>query len=267
MKIAGKSDTGLMRKLNEDSIFYLSFELGTYSDKIQAGILAVADGMGGHNAGEIASAIAIRHFCKECLNSLLTNATTPILPIMANAFKEANKAIIDAAGDAGLNGMGTTLTAVIITGQDMFLTHIGDSRCYILNPREIMQVTRDHSVVQQMVDADIITQDEARIHPRRNEITRVLGYSRDTSPDLTHIRLFSDDIILLCTDGLSGVLSDELIAKTVLSSSDLNQASQELIDQANLAGGPDNISVIMAQPENLPSWQAVMDAQTSLRIK
>jgi len=256
-----------MRKLNEDSIFYLSFELETHADKIQAGLLAVADGMGGHDAGEVASALAIRYFCRECLNSLLTARTGPILPIMANAFKEANDAIIDTAGDAGLHGMGTTLTAVISIGQDMFVTHIGDSRCYIINQREIMQVTRDHSIVQQMVDADMITQEEARKHPRRNEITRVLGYSRDTSPDLIHIKLFSGDIILLCTDGLSGVVSDEMIAKTVLTSPDLNQASQELIDQANLAGGPDNISVIMAQPENLPSWQAIMDAQTSLRIK
>jgi protein phosphatase len=260
-------DTGLIRKLNEDSIFSAFVELQTHTGMVQAGLFAVADGMGGHNAGEVASALAIRNFSTECLNGLLADGPSGTLSIMAGAFAKANSTVLEAASDRSLQGMGTTLTAAVIIGQDMYIAHIGDSRCYIINSRETLQVTNDHSVVQQMVDAGMITEEEARVHPRRNEITRVLGYARDTSPDLIHVRLYAGDNILLCSDGLCSVLADEKIAESVLGAVDLKQACDDLVERANLLGGPDNISVVMAQPDNLPSWQALINAHTSVRTK
>ena len=260
-------DTGLIRKLNEDSIFSTCFELQTHEGTVQAGLFAVADGMGGHNAGEIASSLAVRSFSAECLSGLLEGGTPMPLTVMADAFSRANSDVLEAAADRELQGMGTTLTAAAIIGRDLFIAHIGDSRCYIINSRETLRVTRDHSVVQQLVDAGMITQEEARTHPRRNEITRVLGYARDSSPDLIHVRLYDGDSVLLCSDGLCGVLTDEKIAETVMGTHDLKRACKELVDRANLAGGPDNISIVMARPDNLPSWQALVNAHTSIRTK
>jgi protein phosphatase len=171
---------------------------------------------------------------------------------------------MDAASDIVLEGMGTTLTAALVIGGDLYVAHVGDSRCYIINARETIQVTKDHSVVQQLVDAGTITAEEARNHPRRNEITRVLGYSRDISPDLHHLKLYAGDNILLCSDGLHGVLRSNKISETVTGSQNPNQACLDLTAQANLAGGQDNISVIIAKPSSLPSWQAMVTAQTSI---
>ncbi|MHB8084653.1 MAG: Stp1/IreP family PP2C-type Ser/Thr phosphatase [Dehalococcoidia bacterium] len=258
-------DTGLLRKLNEDSIFFTSFEIRTHLGTASAGLLAVADGMGGHNAGEVASNLAVKTFFSECLGGLLDRSPSPPLTIMSDAFNRANSSVIEAAGDRELHGMGTTLTAALLIDNDMYIAHIGDSRCYIINTRETLQVTRDHSVVQQLVDDGKITREEARSHPRRNEITRVLGYAGDSTPDLIQVKLYSGDNILICSDGLCGVLSQEKITEAVLNSPGPNQACAELVARANLAGGPDNISVIIAKPIDLPSWQALTAAKTSIR--
>ncbi len=258
-------DTGLLRKLNEDSIFFTSFDIRTHLGASSAGLFAVADGMGGHNAGEVASDLAIKTFFAECLAGLLDRSPSPPLTIMSGAFSSANNAVLEAADDRELNGMGTTLTAALVIDHDMYVAHIGDSRCYIINTRETLQITRDHSVVQQLVDAGKITQEEARNHPRRNEITRVLGYAEDSLPDLIHVKLYAGDNILLCSDGLCGVLPEKKLSGAVLNSPGPSQACAELTAEANLAGGPDNISVIVARPVNLPSWQALTTAKTSIR--
>lgn len=258
-------DTGQVRKLNEDSILSIAFELKSYQGSITAGLFAVADGMGGHNAGEIASDLATRTFQTECIAGLLAQPSSSPLTVMENAFIKANNTVVSTAKDKSLQGMGTTLTAALVIGTDMYVAHIGDSRCYIINEREFLQVTRDHSLVQQMVDAGLITQEQARIHPRRNEITRVLGYSLNASPDLIHARLYSGDRVLLCSDGLHGVVNISLIGHKVNTASDLNQACADLISEANLAGGPDNISVIIIKPDNLPSWEAMIGARTAVR--
>jgi serine/threonine protein phosphatase PrpC len=255
-------DTGLVRKLNEDSIFCSTFDLRTHSGTVSAGLIAVADGMGGHDAGEIASDLAIRAFQAECISGLLTHPSAPGLPVMAAAFSKANSAVVEAAAERSLQGMGTTLTAALIIGQDMYIAHIGDSRCYIINSRETIQVTTDHSVVQELVDAGQISPSEAMVHPRRNEITRVLGYGAGSVPDLIQIKLYAGDNILLCSDGLCGVLPPGRIEETVLASQNAGQACDDLTLQANLAGGPDNISVIIARPDGLPSWQALISAKT-----
>jgi serine/threonine protein phosphatase PrpC len=258
-------DTGLLRELNEDSILCTSFDLRTHRGAISVGLFAVADGMGGHSAGEIASDLATRTLNAECISGLLAQSPTPPLSILAAAFEKANSNVLDSAGDSELKGMGTTLTAALVIGGELYVAHIGDSRCYIINPRETIQVTKDHSVVQQLVDAGTITPEQARSHPRRNEITRVLGYSRNIDPDLHHVKLYAGDNILLCSDGLCGVLPSHEISDTVTGAPNPNQACIDLTAQANLAGGPDNISIIIAKPGNLPSWQAMITAQTSIR--
>lgn len=258
-------DTGLLRELNEDSVLCNSFDLRTHLGTITAGLFAVADGMGGHSAGEIASDLAIRTLHTECISGLLTQSPVPPLSILAAAFKKANRKVINSASEGELKGMGTTLTSALVIGGDLYVAHIGDSRCYIINTRETIQVTKDHSVVQELIDAGIITPGEARNHPRKNEITRVLGYSRNVVPDLYYVKLYAGDNILLCSDGLCGMLDSNDIAETVISAPSPNQACTDLTAQANLAGGPDNISVIVVRPDNLPSWQAMIMAGTSIR--
>jgi protein phosphatase len=267
MEIGYCRDTGLLRKLNEDAILYNIFDLQSHLGKINCGLFSVADGMGGHNSGEIASDLALRAFHIACVSGLLAPSPADCLSVLAGAFTRANSAVLEAARDSSMQGMGTTLTSALIMNNDMYITHIGDSRCYIINSRETLQVTKDHSVVQQLVEAGLITPEQARAHPRRNEITRVLGYSRETIPDLLHVRLYSSDHILLCSDGLCGVLTDDTIAATVLDATGLDEAASALVSQANLAGGPDNISVMLAKPAGLPSWQAIISTQTGIRIK
>ena len=258
-------DTGLLREINEDSILCTGFDIRTHLGPVSAGLLAVADGMGGHSAGEVASDIAIRTLQEKCISGLLAQSPAPPLDVLASAFDEANSRVLEAAGDSLLEGMGTTLTAALIIDGELYVAHVGDSRCYIINSRETIQVTRDHSVVQQLVDVGAITAEQARNHPRRNEITRVLGYSRDIVPDLHYVKLYAGDNILLCSDGLHGVLPSNTISETVTASNDPDQACADLTAQANLAGGPDNISVIIARPGGLPSWQAVITAKTGIR--
>ena len=267
MDIGFCRDTGLLRKLNEDSILYTCFDLRTHLGNQSAGLFTVADGMGGHNAGEIASDLAVRVFHIACVSGLLAPSYSAPLSIMSEAFNKANSAVLEAARDRELQGMGTTLTSALVIGQDMYIAHIGDSRCYIINGRETLQVNRDHSVVQHMVEAGLITPEQARIHPRRNEITSVLGYSRDSIADLLHLRLYAGDHVLLCSDGLHGVVPDDKIASTVLAAASLDQACADLVSQANLAGGPDNISAVLTRPTNLPSYQAIVSAETGIRIK
>ena len=258
-------DTGLLRELNEDSILCTSFDLMTHLGVLSAGLFAVADGMGGHSAGEIASDLAIRTIHTECFNRLMAQSPSPPLSILADAFARANSIVLEAASSSELNGMGTTLTIALVIDDDMYVAHVGDSRCYIINNREMLQVTKDHSVVQQLVDSGTIKPEEAKNHPRKNEITRVIGYSKDILPDLQHVKLYAGDNILLCSDGLWGVLSAKEIAETVIDSPNLDQACSDLTAQANLAGGPDNISVIIVKPGNLPSWQAMIAVETSIR--
>lgn len=259
-------DTGLTRKLNEDSIFCSTFDIMTHLGTASAGLFVVADGMGGHDAGEIASDLALKTFCSECLSGLLARAAAGPLSLMADAFKKANDTVLTAAKERSLEGMGTTLTAALVLGQEMYVAHVGDSRCSIINSRETLQVTKDHSIVQHLVDNGLITPHEAMLHPRKNEITRVLGYYADTLPDLLQVKLYAGDSILLCSDGLCGVLPAERISEVVLGAHSAGQACRELTAQANLAGGPDNISVIIARPDNLPSWQAMMSVQTSIGV-
>jgi serine/threonine protein phosphatase PrpC len=180
----------------------------------------------------------------------------------------ANRQLFDEARERkGLQGMGTTMVAALLMGQDLYVAHVGDTRCYIISNRETMQITRDHSQVQEMVDAGLLTPEQARKHPSRNVITRVLGYYQEVSIDNHNLKLFQGDNILLCSDGLWGVLSDQKITEVVLSVKSPEQACSELVALANQLGGPDNISVIVVRPEQLPSWHELVTADTQVKRK
>jgi protein phosphatase len=231
-RYAAASDVGLLRDGNEDSAF--------------AGkrLLAVADGMGGHAAGEVASAAVIAAL--EQLDELGVDAGDP-QEALREAVEEANANLrLMVAADNELQGMGTTITAVLSDGEHTWLAHIGDSRAYLLRGGELRQLTRDHTYVQQLVDEGRIAPEDASTHPQRNFITRALDGRAQIEVDLDRIDLRPGDRLLLCSDGLSGVVTDESMAE-VLRTSSPDEAVQRLIDLALRGGGPDNITCIVAE--------------------
>jgi serine/threonine protein phosphatase PrpC len=238
-RYAALSDVGLLREGNEDAAF--------------AGrrLLAVADGMGGHAAGEVASAAVIAAL--EQLDELGVNAGDPQVALR-EAVHDANVHLRDmVAAESDLQGMGTTVTAVLTDGDYTWLAHVGDSRAYLLRGGVLTQLTRDHTFVQQLVDEGRIRKEDASTHPQRNFITRALDGREGIDIDLDRLDLQPGDRLLLCSDGLSGVVSDESMAE-VLTGTTPEEAVQRLIDLALRGGGPDNITCIVAdaldgQPE------------------
>ncbi|HEY4409164.1 MAG TPA: Stp1/IreP family PP2C-type Ser/Thr phosphatase [Acidimicrobiia bacterium] len=222
-----RTDVGRGRPENEDSI--LVDDAG--------GLWAVADGMGGHRAGEVASATAI-----ETLQDAY-RAGTPL----AEAVEEANAAVFSkAADDDALRGMGTTLTAVALEGgATALLGHVGDSRAYILRDGAVTQVTDDHSLVEQLVREGRLSPEEAHTHPQRAIITRALGVDAHVEVDTYRVDLQPGDRLLICSDGLTNMLSDDTIAATLRRHPDPQQAADTLVDMANQAGGDDNITVVV----------------------
>ena len=280
MQVNYKCDVGQARQLNEDSVLCLTFDVEFGANRQSAGLFIVADGMGGHNAGEVASEWGVKMVARGCLSRLLciqaesssktsshNHAYDPQLALV-KAVNEANLSLFNRARERqAFQGMGTTITAALLIGQDMYVAHLGDSRCYIINSRETIPVTKDHSEVQELVDAGLISPEQAMTHPRKNVITRVLGYYRDITVDCHHLKLYREDNVLLCSDGLWEVLTAKVISEVVLSAKDPQQACPELVTRANNLGGPDNISVIIVKPENLPSCQELVNMDTQVIIK
>jgi protein phosphatase len=230
-RYAAASDVGLLRDGNEDSAF--------------AGrrLLAVADGMGGHAAGEVASAAVIAAL--EQLDELGVDAGDP-QEALREAVQEANANLRDmVAADSELQGMGTTVTAVLTDGDYTWLAHVGDSRAYLLRDGELHQLTRDHTFVQQLVDEGRIAPEDVSTHPQRSLITRALDGRDVVELDLDRLDLRPGDRLLLCSDGLSAVVSDASIAE-VLRGSSPEEAVRGLVDLALRGGGPDNITCIVA---------------------
>jgi serine/threonine protein phosphatase PrpC len=230
MRYAARSDRGLIRHGNQDSVY--------------AGprLLAVADGMGGMAAGDVASNIviaALAHLDEDVPG----NAPVDALKL---AVESANQQIRDAVDqNPAMEGMGTTLTGLLFGGSKIGLVHIGDSRAYLLREGEFVQVTRDDTYVQLLVDEGRITAEEANTHPQKSLLMRALD-GRDADPEYSVRQAVPGDRYLLCSDGLSGVVSDETIAATLREYSDPNQCAERLIQLALRGGGPDNITVIVA---------------------
>lgn len=248
MAACGQS-VGMQREHNEDALFTLTSSLTTDHTNLPFGLYIVADGMGGHLHGEIASGIATRAMASYIINKLISpllsiKPTTPedsLQEIMQSGVHEAHRAITRQAP-----GSGTTLTAVLIIGEQMVLAHVGDSRAYAISPDGKMEpLTRDHTLVKRLEELGQISHEEASNHPQRNVLYRALGQGEPFDPDVKTLRLPNQGYLLLCSDGLWGVVPEKEIATIIMSSSRLDHACQALIDSANAAGGPDNISAIL----------------------
>ena len=222
-----RTDVGRGRPENEDSLLV---------DRDHS-LYAVADGMGGHRAGEVASATAI-----DTLQSVFGGGTP-----VEQAVAAANAAVFaKAAEDAALRGMGTTLTAVALQPDGTALFgHVGDSRAYLMRDGAVTQITDDHSLVEQLVREGRLSPEEAQHHPQRAIITRALGVDADVEVDTYRVDLKPGDRVLICSDGLTGMLSDDTIAATLRRHADPQQAADTLVDMANQAGGDDNITVVI----------------------
>lgn len=221
------TDIGRVRTHNEDALL------------AEPPLFAVADGLGGHQAGEIASTIAIE--------TLVANAPLHAdSKALARAIHAANRAVIEAADErAGRSGMGTTLTATIVEGRHIAIAHVGDSRAYLMRNGQLQQLTEDHSMVADMIRLGQLTEEEARFHPNRSVITRALGTDPNMSADTYDIETAGGDRLLLATDGLFGMLRDSEIAEVLGANPDPQDAARALVAAANEAGGQDNITVVV----------------------
>jgi protein phosphatase len=243
----GLTHVGRQRQHNEDS--YLVEET--------ARLFLVADGMGGHAAGEIASRIAVDSITEFILHTKEDDGTWPHAydeqfkrstnRLMA-AVRLANTRVLEAMRkDARLRGMGTTVVACLADDTTMAVAHVGDSRAYLIREGKLSRITNDHSWVFEQVQAGMLTEAEAEKHPLRNVITRALGGALQVAPDAQEIEIRSGDVYLLCSDGLTGMVPEEEILKLVTESDDIDKACQQLIDAANERGGLDNVTAILVK--------------------
>lgn len=252
MKIsaAAKTDTGLVRQNNEDH----------YHADVDLGLFVVADGMGGHASGEVASKMAVdiirdsvkgadsgrplqlgvyRSDCSETTNRL------------GSSIRLANMAIYEASGkNAQLQGMGTTVAAARVDGSRLSIAHVGDSRIYLIRAGNIEQLTDDHSIVSEQVKRELITREEAAQSEMKNILTRALGVRAEVEVDMDEISLAPNDILLLCSDGLTGMVNDETLLSEVTATDDPAEACEQLIRLANRNGGRDNITVVVVHLDN-----------------
>jgi protein phosphatase len=238
---AALSDVGRVRRSNEDSV-YCSAE---------SGVFVVADGMGGHAAGEVASAIASKWIADRLCGACDTMELEQIEDRFRTAFVEAGREILrQAAEDTARLGMGTTATVLLLRQDGRYVVgHIGDSRAYLVRDGSIGQVTRDHSWVQEQVDRGMITPEQAKNHPQSNIITRALGTEAYPTPDLYNGRVRAGDVFLLASDGLTDMVPEEHLLAILEEEGDPERAAHRLIREANLAGGMDNISALVARIE------------------
>lgn len=223
-----RTDIGCLRDHNEDSLV------------VTPPLFAVADGMGGHAAGEVASEIAVR-----VLSGLAPEH--PDGEALGRAIEEANRAVIQAAREGrGRQGMGTTMTAAMLEGERLVIAQVGDSRAYLLHQGKLQQLTRDHSLMADMIEAGQLTPEEARTHPQRSVITRALGSDAHLHPDIYEINVETGDRLLICSDGLSGMIFDDQIENTLRRVQDPQRCASQLVNEAIAAGGHDNVTVIVA---------------------
>ena len=247
-KIGMLTDVGQVRPVDEDSILAADLSFGVNSESSKFLLLAVADGMGGHAKGEEASKIALNAIARAVIPDLLNN--TSFTKILEKGIQNANQDILDyTAKNPEASGMGTTSVCAVVKDNQIHLANVGDSRAYRVSDDEICRVTKDHSYVQALIDEGEITEEQAREHPRKNEITRAVGIMPSIEVDTMKLTLDSDESLLLCCDGVIAHLSDDDIHKIIRDSPDPQTACQEIVDMANERGGSDNISLIILSSE------------------
>jgi len=238
MIFVAKTSAGKVRSNNEDAFYVPSESVGRH------GLFIVADGMGGHRGGEVASQMAVKEVSDHINAGFSQDLDDEMVrAMMYDSLMKANKKILMEAMDhEELAGMGTTLTMALFMERKIFIGHVGDSRAYLIRDNEITQLTKDHSLVWQLMEEGKLTMDETRTHPMKNIITKAMGTDRVLEPDFLEYDLKDHDIIILCSDGLSNMLEDREI-KDIVCGHDLEAAAEMLIQTANLHGGTDNITV------------------------
>ena len=247
IEIAAFTDTGLARDHNEDCVGY----------DIKSGIAVLADGMGGHQGGEIASRMAVEQVLRQLKYLLLEQSDRPItssqmLDLVSNTILDSNRKIFEASEElSSRHGMGTTVVAAVVEGSHLYAGHVGDSRLYLFREGTLKRITKDHSLVQDLVDKGFYTEDEAKLASINHVVTRALGTADEVEVDTLQQEAERDDLFLLCSDGLSDMLDDEMIEQ-VLSESDMNldEKAQSLVAQANQNGGKDNVSVVLIRVQS-----------------
>lgn len=240
--------TGIERTHNEDSVFVLMGNAAGLETLPEFGLYIVADGMGGHRSGEVASSVSVRavarRLCEDSILQLLAidppADVIPLQDLMRMALEEANQAVVDR-----VPGGGTTLTAVLHLGHQVTVGHVGDSRAYVLKDAEVRTITRDHSLVKRLEELGQLRPEEAEVHPQRNVLYRAIGQGANLEVDVFSLPIPRDAFLLLCSDGLWGVVPDQEIRRIVTLAENPQVACERLIDAANAAGGPDNISAVL----------------------
>ncbi len=234
---AGDTHVGVVRSGNEDS----------FKVDLSGGLFVVADGMGGHAAGEVASEMAVEIISKE-LGSLRGLADGAAFERVRHAIRAANQAIFERTlAEADKRGMGTTTTVLVLGAHRYVIGQVGDSRAYLFRGGQFLQITKDHSYVQEQVDAGLLTADQARTHPYSNVITRCVGANEDVVPDVYFGTLEQGDVLLVASDGLTGMLEDDQLAKIIESDSTPELVVSRMIAEANRHGGLDNITAIVVR--------------------
>ena len=238
MKAYAITDAGIVRNINQDYIYYSLESIGCLPN-----LFIVADGMGGHKAGDIAS----KYTVKGIVEKISVSAGKEPISVINTAIEQVNKEIVNKAKESeDFAGMGTTLVVSTIIDGSLKVANVGDGRLYIINS-DILQITRDHSLVEEMVSMGKLDREAARTHKRKNVITRAIGGEAQVEAEMFSVELKPLDIVLMCSDGLSNMIEDSEIYKIVKNSANLQEAVLELVNTANHNGGKDNISVILIQ--------------------
>lgn len=235
----GQTDIGMVRSINQDSIFFSDKSVGNLPN-----LYIVADGMGGHKAGDYASAHAVSWFVdyvKEC------RYMNPIT-IMKTGIAKVNDMLLEmSAAHSELNGMGTTFVAAVIVEDKLYVANIGDSRLYVIHQGEARQITLDHSLVEELIRTGQLDRRKVRFHPEKNIITRALGTGKEAVPDFFEIVLQDGEKVLLCSDGLTNMVEDDEIGTIVMGQQFVDKICEQLIERANYYGGKDNIGVVVVE--------------------
>jgi protein phosphatase len=240
MKTFSITDVGIRRETNQDYMYTSEMPVGNLPN-----LFLVADGMGGHAAGDYASRFTVEKITEAVAKS---GFCEPVA-VMKEAIAYANTRLLEEANaDPGKQGMGTTLVTASIMGGRLFASNVGDSRLYVINQEGITQITRDHSLVEEMVRMGEMDKEDAKDHPDKNIITRAIGVLADVSADFFELELKAGDMVLMCSDGLTNMVQDQEIRRIVLGQRDIVEKAEKLVETANRNGGRDNITVVLIEP-------------------
>ena len=240
MKAYAKTDVGAQRNTNQDFVYFSLEPVGKLPN-----VFIVADGMGGHKAGDYASRYSVETF----LDSVRNSAQKDTISILQEGISVANESLIARAKESiEREGMGTTFVVTTVIDHSLYIANVGDSRLYLIGSDSITQVTRDHSLVEFMIDNGEIDRKDARLHEKKNIITKAIGADTEVAPDIFEVEYDKFDKVLLCSDGLSNMMEDDEIMRIANGSGSVEERVLALIDKANENGGKDNISVVLLEP-------------------